>query len=326
MARIPVPTKIDFLVSPRYPGPYARTAPSLSRLAPEPSIDWQERLAAATVYRAELEALTDEELAKLHAAETDKHAEEIREKNAREERERFFNLPSANADFDHWSKAAHWTLDEAIALSFGKAPEHVNWKNVEPHVKFSPFAFQYSRRRDLAVRAATWKHLFDPVLPGSFLAWCKRTELAVPTELEAAVAARGVKIAEWQTLYEEMNAFAQKLDKDWAEQADKQGIDWLEIVRQRDETIADLQQRIDEMEREQQAHPADAKQEKPLGAKERDSLLKLVIGLAVVAYKYDATAARSDADTVRKWLREGAELLPLEEPQLAKVAGVESQR
>jgi hypothetical protein len=35
----------------------------------------------------------------------------------------FFNQPDAVADYDHWSKTAHWTLDEAIALSFGKAPE-----------------------------------------------------------------------------------------------------------------------------------------------------------------------------------------------------------
>ena len=56
-------------------------------------------------------------------------------------------------------------------------------------------------------------------------------------------------------------------------------------------------------------------------------MLKLVIGMAVKGYVYDPKAARSDSvaeivkdlalvgvplddDTVRKWLREAAELLP----------------
>jgi hypothetical protein len=67
--------------------------------------------------------------------------------------------------------------------------------------------------------------------------------------------------------------------------------------------------------------------EKQLSTRERESLLKLEIGMAVGGYGYDSTARRSeqttaiaddllqagiplDADTVRKWLREAAELLP----------------
>jgi ribosomal protein S16 len=64
-----------------------------------------------------------------------------------------------------------------------------------------------------------------------------------------------------------------------------------------------------------------------MGTRERESLLKLVIGMAVGGYGYDPTAARSeqpaaiaddlstngvslDVDTVRKWLKAGAEQLP----------------
>ena len=54
---------------------------------------------------------------------------------AREEKERFFNLPSADADFPHWSKVAHWFLGEAVALSFGKAPERVERGAVERYVQ-----------------------------------------------------------------------------------------------------------------------------------------------------------------------------------------------
>ena len=74
----------------------------------------------------------------------------------------------------------------------------------------------------------------------------------------------------------------------------------------------------------QRAIPAEAK---PLSTRERDSLLKLVIGMAVNGYGFQPRAARSpvpsdvagdleqlgiglDVDTVRKYLKEGAELLP----------------
>lgn len=64
-----------------------------------------------------------------------------------------------------------------------------------------------------------------------------------------------------------------------------------------------------------------------LGTRERESLLKLVIGMAVKAYCYDPKATRSDSikeiaddlttagvpldvDTVRKYVTEARELLP----------------
>jgi hypothetical protein len=90
--------------------------------------------------------------------------------------------------------------------------------------------------------------------------------------------------------------------------------------------IASLTSRIADLE----AHLSKQKDDsidKPLGARERDSLLKLVIGLAIGGYGYDPKARRSenpaeiasdlakldlalDTDTIRKWLREAAELLP----------------
>jgi hypothetical protein len=79
--------------------------------------------------------------------------EELRVEAERQEKERFFNQPRPRADIRHWSKAAHWTLDEAIALSFGKAPEVVKWEKIQPFLQISQFAFQYGRVRDLALRA-----------------------------------------------------------------------------------------------------------------------------------------------------------------------------
>jgi hypothetical protein len=57
--------------------------------------------------------------------------ERAKQKVIREENERFYNLKFADADFVHWSKAAHWTIYEAIALSFGKEPKVVTWQKIE---------------------------------------------------------------------------------------------------------------------------------------------------------------------------------------------------
>jgi hypothetical protein len=126
-----------------------------------------------------------------YTAEKDREYQLAIEKARQEERGRFFNQPHAGADFEHWSKLAHWTLDEAVALSLGKAPERVNWETVSKYLQLSTFAVQYSRRRELALRAAQWKQLYDPVLPGIFLAWAKRLEIEVPAALVEAVQKRG---------------------------------------------------------------------------------------------------------------------------------------
>ena len=57
-------------------------------------------------YRATLDKLSEEELRERYSAELAKKYEE-------DDQKRFFNKPSSKADFDYWSKMAHWTLDEA---------------------------------------------------------------------------------------------------------------------------------------------------------------------------------------------------------------------
>src|SRR5262245_50113135 len=215
---------------------------------------------------AQLRALVDQQQAK--------EAAELRAKLVREDQQRFFNRPSAQADFEHWGKAAFWTMDEAIALSFGKEPKRVTWKNVEQYVNTSLFASEYQRRRDLLLRAAAFNHRLEGrVKPEDFLAWAKRLNLSIPPELKELQAQHQVA-----------------------------------------------------------ATARSAKPEKSLSTRERESLLKLVIGMAVSGYGYDVKASRSeqpsaiaddlakiglplDVDTVRKWLKEAAELLPPRETE-----------
>ena len=102
-----------------------------------------------------------------------------------------------------------------------------------------------------------------------------------------------------------------------------------EILSRTDSFLATL---LDEQE-ELKATAADTARAQ-LGGRERDSLLKLVIGMAVKGYTYKPGASKSpipteiaddlallgislDVDTVRKWLKAGAELLPPETEQQA---------
>ena len=135
---------------------------------------------------------------------------------------------------------------------------------------------------------------------------------------EAAVAARGVQIADWQSLYHEMKLTFENAQTS----AQQQHEQWRALVKQKDDLIDSLHGRLTEMQQS-----STAPTEKSLGARERDSLLKLIIGMAIGGYGFDPGAKRSeqpatiaddllrrgiplDVDTVRKWLREAAELLP----------------
>jgi hypothetical protein len=331
--------RIDYLVGRRFPLSYLlKIPPSISLGSREPPSDTRELRKAVEAFTKELAALTSEALVARWKEEKGKEFEQLRAKAEQEERERFFNQPHANADFDHWSKAAHWTLDEAIALSFGRAPEVVRWDQLQKFTSLgSPFVAQYARRRDLAMRALAWKQLYDPVLPGIFLAWAKRTDIPVPPELTKAVQERGVQVADWKSLHDEAVAArqgdaeaAEAHIADWRRLLDEataqlksEHSQWIEIVNGKNAKIAALEGEIEEYKSQQFA----SKPEQGIGTRERDSLLKLVIGMAVAAYVYDPKAVRSDkvkeiaddlsgagvpldVDTVRKWLREAAELLP----------------
>lgn len=251
------------------------------------------------------------------------------------ERQALHNLPRAKADLEHWSKIAYWTLEEATALSFGRNPEFINWKSLESSALVSVFAQDYKRVRELAHRAKHMGQLSDPVSPGFFIAWSRRSEIAFSAELESRVEGRGQQIADWKTHYDNAQAEIKKkraeIEKARAEMVAYQAL-MAGVIERKDVLIATLRRELTEVRSNLEAAvrvaAAAPAPERPMG-KERDSLLKLVIGMAVEGYKFDPGAGRSDvpgeitqdleragvpldSDTVRKWLKEGAELLPPE--------------
>ncbi|MER8460323.1 hypothetical protein NKH24_30380 [Mesorhizobium sp. M1300] len=297
----------------------------------------------AQAYRQELLNQSPDELtALLEIAKAD-DARRYKEFREREESQRSFNQPGASADFDYWAKMSTWSIDEAISLSFGKNPKCINWKHIQSIENISPFAAEYAAKRELATRAIAMGQLWESTIPAGFLAWAERMRVSVPAELVAAVKGLGIQIADWKTLYEQAievaeSAQASVTEKhsalmsamaDHSQSISKLSKDYSGLLAQRDQLIrlkADriesLTARLAEMETTQSAA-----REKSLGARERESLLKLVIGMAIKGYSFDPKNGRTttakeisgdlaligmamDEDTVRKYLAEAKQLLP----------------
>jgi hypothetical protein len=210
---------------------------------------------------------------------------EAREQEDIEERARPFNQPNASADFEYWGRMPLWTLDEAVALTLGKDPRVVMWVAIENFVGVSRFASRFDDLRRLVLRAKEAKQLTELVSPDDYIAWANTNRVAVPPRLKECVEAYRGQATDWKGRYEA--------------------------------TQQQLAAVTDELERLRTA-------DKPLGGKERNTFLKWILGLAVIAYGYDHHATRSsvpkaiadeltalgtplDEDTVRARLREAAE-------------------
>jgi hypothetical protein len=123
MARIPEFDPIAFLTYRKFGRtsapedvwfPVSLSEERLARKAPDLAVQIE-------TFQAELSRLSPTELSARVAEESKKQQAELTAKAEAEERDRFFNQPGSTADFDYWSRLAHWTLDEALALSLGKA-------------------------------------------------------------------------------------------------------------------------------------------------------------------------------------------------------------
>jgi hypothetical protein len=237
-------------------------------------------------YRSELQNLPSDQLQSLYDTETAAALTDMQ----REEDARFFNQPHAKADYDYWSKAEHWSLDEAIALVFGKAPEIVSWDKIKTYFGTSPFVKQYSRLRDLADRAKVWAKLYDPVLPPIFLKWAEDNEIAVPTELAENVAKLKGKLVDWKKHYEDANASREQLRSSYEQFQEMYAqhiADWKGVVKKKSDLIEAAHLRIAELEGELatvNGAPSAPEPAKTQSLIERQNMLKAIFGMAVRGY------------------------------------------
>jgi hypothetical protein len=252
---------------------------------------------------------------------------------------RFFNESFAQADLEHRSKISYWTADEAVALSLGKDPRIVTWDAIEEYAAQSVFVFAFAERRELVQRAIQAGQLMERNTPPYFLAWALRTRFYMPLPLVEAVSSLGNQIADWKTEYDRLVAYVNdesqrtEATKAQLEQQRKVAFDALLSLNN---DYVELTQKYEVVEQEliafREGQRAESPSEKPMHAKERESLLKLIIGMAIKGYGHDPKAARSptakevagdlalhdiplDEDTVRKYLAEARQLLPGDETE-----------
>lgn len=290
MPRLPSFDPYDFLVARKFPGFTGREvlerhdAHRAMMLTPENALEkYRSTRQLTPVEKAALKKRSVTELAAaqyrdelllLSADQIDEQVKSARALAAREaEQNLFFNRIDAQADFEHYCRAATWTLDECVALSFAKDPTKVNWESVSPYVPHHPFAKQYERRRDLCMRALAAQQLSDPVYPTNFLAWAKEIRIELPEQLISAAVNQGISLIGWKELYDEQvnvtNAVKQELLEANAE-----------VERLRPHNLATARS-------SNEANSATTR--------ERNTLMKLVIGMAIKGYLYDPRRPRNSA-------------------------------
>jgi hypothetical protein len=196
---------------------------------------------------------------------------------------------SPNANFSYWAKMSEWNYEEAAAVLVGINPNRLKLDEAKLRVSVTADALsRYKGIRELAIRAYSDID-FQGSPPAKWLEWARKISLPIPVQLEAEVQKQQI-------------ASQPKKDEFGARLADLKA--------------APAKRRVITVE--------------PLAARERESMLKLIIGMAIAGYRYDPRAKRNDSvreitndlekhgvalsdDTVRKYLTEGAELVPPKE-------------
>lgn len=264
---------ISFLVSRKF-GFSATLAPALASFDKTQNNENSKIVAQIEEYKRTLRNVQSNELLTLYNEEL-----------AKEERERFYNQRYAYADFVHWAKAAHWTIDEAVALSFGKEPSVVTWKEIEKLTRVTAFAKSFAKRRDLALRAVVSQKLSEKFPPPAFISWAQDLSIELPNALIEEVAKIAGAAINWHEKYLELKNAYDVLAAQSNNAAKPESTRKSNNVLQAFTAIA-----ID-------AYGYNPKAEKSKAPQDiADALTKL--------------GAVGNPKTIRGWLKEGAELLP----------------
>lgn len=194
-----------------------------------------------------------------------------------------------------WARAPSWTLDEGVELAFNRDPRNlINYGGSYARVRDS-----ISHYYEMAKRARWTDQLTMPITPAKFVAWASGVGLEFDPAWFAAVGLQGDHEATIGTQGQHRSG------------------------RQSDDVDAEAGSAL------LSASVVSEVDQNQLNPNARLSLLKLVIGMAVAGYRFEPSEMRSAAtkeisddlerlgiplnrDTILKWLREGAELLPSE--------------
>jgi hypothetical protein len=211
----------------------------------------------------------------------------------------FFQPDGLRASFGYWARMGKWTEEEAVSLLLGLNPAYTKSEAQLSYRHARPHAAKYLSLRKLAHRATDQKHIAYPYTPARWLKWAKECGLPMPPVLED-------NIVKWD------GASGSSVSADRAR-------------------IVQLEAQLAEVTARANAPTPKSKGEPPtIGTRERETMLKLIIAMAIKGYSYDPKAKRGDRineivsdlencgvplsdDTVRRYLREAIDLLPPEE-------------
>lgn len=268
-----VSTIIDFLISRKF-GSFAIIAKAFASLDKNENSENSKKVAEIEEFKNSLIALNHSDLVARYNFELTK-----------EENERFYNQKNANADFVHWSKAAHWTIDEAIALSLGKDPSVVTFKEIDNLKGKTAFAKAFALRRDLALRAAQSRQINEMNTPQLFINWFNGIAIDIPKNLQDEVSKLTESNINWREEYLKLKNDYDQLAARFSTQQKPESTRKANNILEAFTAIA-----ID-------AYGYDPRAEKSSAPQDISDAL-------------DKIGAKGSPKTIRAWLREGAELLP----------------
>jgi hypothetical protein len=197
-----------------------------------------------------------------------------------------------------WARASSWTPEEGIALAFNKDPKKVISSGATGYGgSYLKVPEPGGHFLDLAERAKWDGRLSLSISPLEFISWAEDVGLSFDPAWRKAVARR-------------TDSRESISPKDLA-------------ISASDETGACE----DAANNVYLTGNKESDRSELLNPKARTSLLKLVIGMAIAGYRFNPRSSRNDAtkeisddlerlgipldrDTILRWLREGAELLP----------------
>jgi len=205
-------------------------------------------------------------------------------------------------NYREWARARRWSADECLFLTFGKNPDAIVLVEKDK-AGTSHFARHRDAVREQILAAQRNKELPERIRPVEFLAWAREHKIDFPAELEEAVSTNELDLAQLQDRYEKLRHENQMLR--------------YELDRLKASSHPQLKE----------------SSTRELSKKERNSLNKLILGMAIHKYKWNPHAARHpapsniaddlkllhfdgvdlrlglDEETVLKYLREAMEVL-----------------
>lgn len=184
LARLPMLRRSDgdIAASPIEFAPIAKLATARAHLLAEPE-------AVIELLAKESQARIDSRVAQQAQERRAKHVQ----KQAETEAGRFYNLPSADAEFTHWLKMGYWTPEESTALLLGKDPSVVSTATLTAELSKGtgllqlgdrPPRTEFHRRYDRLLQQVTRADGLRGVelKPSAVVNWATRTAAVVVPE------------------------------------------------------------------------------------------------------------------------------------------------